>query len=108
MENKYSIQYNENTKKFSVKSQRLESAYSYKTPEQFIRERGYKLIDELTNEQIYNLGIEYISNQIVRPDEKLLTSIINRYYNICKNYMKCMHVKEYTYYDILCKTVRIN
>lgn len=65
-----------------LKVKKLESAYSYKTPEQFIREKDYKLTDELTNEQIYILGLEYIRDQIVTPDEKLLKNTINEYYNI--------------------------
>ena len=68
--NKY--KYNHDTKEFSVESQKVESAYSYKTPEQFIREKGYKNNDILSTDNIERLGLEYIQNQIVSPDKALL------------------------------------
>lgn len=106
MENKYSIQYNENTKEFSVESQKLESAYSYKTPEQFIREKGYRGNEILTDNDLFDLGQEYVQNQIVTFDEDLMRNLISQYrvrfnkhhHKIHSNYFQII-MTTYAYYS---------
>lgn len=75
--------YNKDNKSIEVIDQKSLSAYSYKTPEQFIREKGYKDSDILIPNDIEELGLEYIQNQVVTPDKKLLHKLALEY---CKFY----------------------
>lgn len=80
------IKYNKVTKKFETIDQKSLSAYSYKTPEVFIKEKRYKGNEILSDNDIFQLGKEYIQNQIVSFDEKLMHKIINHYRTNCNKY----------------------
>lgn len=68
--------YDKNKKQFTIAEQKSLSAYSYKTPLQFLYEKGYKNDDVLSPNDIEQLGLEYIQNQIIIPDKDLLHQLI--------------------------------
>lgn len=75
---------------------KIESAFQYKTPQQFILELGYSDSEQpLYPSDILELGKQYLQSQIISPDDKLIEKLVYRYYQDGYHNQGMMHVRNF-------------
>lgn len=87
--------YNKDKKQFDITEQKSLSAYSYKTPTQFLLEKGYKDKDLIDASTMRILCTEYIQNQILIPDFRILDPIIKRFDIASKKYNEPLEFHDF-------------
>lgn len=87
--------YNKDKRQFDITEQKSLSAYSYKTPTQFLLEKGYKDKDLIDASTMMQLGCEYIQNQILIPQKNILLQIISYFDKVSKKYNEPLEFHDF-------------